>query len=284
MMSVNVTPDEWEMVSAYLDDQLPAAEKLIIEQQLGLRPELQSAYHELRRLKFAFKSLPPKKAPRNYTLSPKEKKEKTSIFQMLVPAFGFSSAVAAILLAITIFFQITPSGSMVSQAPEPAMMAAEQESGQSKTAPGTQPQIITWGSPGGVGFGGGGSGPAYGIGGGAPAAAVEQQTMDDAAKIAGSQDLTAKSLPTGEPTIIEKQVPEQDVPPLPVEQNDLISGIRPAEQRGKILSTPPGQPTISPESSDASGRLNFSALQILLVILTIVFGLSAFFLHRKGKM
>ncbi len=160
MMSVNVTPDEWEMVSAYLDDQLPAAEKLIIEQQLGLRPELQSAYHELRRLKFAFKSLPPKKAPRNYTLSPKEKKEKTSIFQMLVPAFGFSSAVAAILLAITIFFQITPSGSMVSQAPEPAMMAAEQESGQSKTAPETQPQIITWGSPGGVGFGGGGAGAA----------------------------------------------------------------------------------------------------------------------------
>ena len=102
-------------------------------QQLAQRSDLQAAYQELRQLKFAFKSLPSKKAPRNYTLKPEEKKEKTSFFHFLVPAFGFSSAVAAILLAITLFFQLSPSGSMISQAPEPAMMAMEQESGQSRS-------------------------------------------------------------------------------------------------------------------------------------------------------
>ncbi len=287
MMNVNVTPDDWEMLSAYLDDQLPSTEKLIIEQRLNQRSDLRTAYQELRQLKFAFKSLPLKKAPRNFTLSPKEKKENTSIFRLLVPAFSFSSAVAAILLAITVFFQLSPPGSVTPQAPEPAMMALEQESGQSGTESDTQPQIITWGSPGGVGFGGGGgggSGNEYGIGGGAPAVTDEQQTLDDAAKIGGSEDPAAESLPAGEPIIIEKQVPEQTVPPLPVEQNDLITGIRPAEQRGKILSPPPAQPKIITEAADTPGKISFSPLQILLVSLTIVFGSTAFYLSRKGKM
>ena len=230
MMNVNVTPDDWEMLSAYLDNQLPPSEKLEIERQLDQRSELRQTYQELRQLKFAFKSLPSKKAPRNYTISPIEKKEKTPIFRLLVPAFGFSSAVAAILLAISIFFQLSPSGNMISQAPEPALMAAEPEALQNGTEPDTQPQIITWGSPGGIGVGGGsggGGGNGYGIGGGPPAAGVESITPDTAAKIEGSENPVEESVTAGESIIIEKQLPKLAVTPLPVEQNDLITGVRP---------------------------------------------------------
>ena len=287
MMNAYITPEDWEMLSAYLDDQLPPSEKSKIEIQLAQRLEIQAAYQELRQLKIAFRRLPSKKAPRNYTLKPGEKTEKRSIFHFLVPAFGFSSAVAAILLVITIFFQLSPSGSMISQASEPAMLAMEQEAGQVGAELDTKPPIITWGSPGGVGVGGGGgggSGYEYGIGGGPPAVAVEPPTPDGAVKIAGSENLVEESLPTSESAKIEKQLPGQAVPPLPIEQYDLISGIRPAEQRGKILSTPPTQSTIPRESEKPSGNLVGSPIQILLVILTIFFGTTAFYLSRKGKM
>jgi anti-sigma factor RsiW len=63
-------PQDFDRLSAYIDDQLSPAEKAALEQRLGREPELRSALSELRLTVTALRALPPVKPPRNFTLTP----------------------------------------------------------------------------------------------------------------------------------------------------------------------------------------------------------------------
>ena len=58
-----------ELLSAYLDGELTAEERALVEQALDASPELQQELESLRQTVALVKALPPVAAPRPFTLS-----------------------------------------------------------------------------------------------------------------------------------------------------------------------------------------------------------------------
>ena len=67
-------PQDFDRLSAYIDDQLSPAEKAALEQRLGREPELRSALSELRLTVTALRALPQVRPPRNFTLKRDEER------------------------------------------------------------------------------------------------------------------------------------------------------------------------------------------------------------------
>lgn len=66
----SLSDDEIELLSAYLDNELSAAERVNLERRLGADPGLQAELEDLRAVGAALKSLDPLPPPRSFTLDP----------------------------------------------------------------------------------------------------------------------------------------------------------------------------------------------------------------------
>ncbi len=100
-MMNNISPREYEQLSAYLDGQLNERDRLRLEARLRTAPELSSALEDLRRTRQLLRSLPPMKAPRSFKLTPQmvgEVRRPRPIF----PVFQFASALATLLLVLVL--------------------------------------------------------------------------------------------------------------------------------------------------------------------------------------
>lgn len=86
-----------EILSAYLDDQLPAKDRAALETRLAGDPELRSVYGQLSQSRALLRSLPQRRAPRNFTLSPQKAGVKPPL-PKLFPTFKFASVFASLLL------------------------------------------------------------------------------------------------------------------------------------------------------------------------------------------
>lgn len=73
----NFSPDEYELLSAYLDNMLTEAERTALEARLAGDDALRAELEALRNTVSLIKSLPVLKAPRNFTLTPEMVKSKT---------------------------------------------------------------------------------------------------------------------------------------------------------------------------------------------------------------
>ena len=93
-------PDEWEILSAYLDGQLSSREMDNVRQKLQAQPDLQRALDELQRTRMVLKAAPRRRAPRNFTLSPSMVPQRRRFFAWTTPVFGFASVLAAVLLVL----------------------------------------------------------------------------------------------------------------------------------------------------------------------------------------
>ena len=93
-----IPPADLDTLSAYLDDQLPAAERAALEARLSDEPDLRAELESLRAVKLALASLPPLRAPRNLTLTAAQARPARRVAAF--PAFvsGLSTVAAAILL------------------------------------------------------------------------------------------------------------------------------------------------------------------------------------------
>ena len=178
---MNTQPDsrEWETLSAYLDNALSPTEKQRLEARLQTSPELKQILQELRITRALLRSVPRRRAPRNFTLTPQmagiHRQQRPA---WLVPVFSMSSALATLLLVITLFVEMFAAPSAAAPMHlEEALPADTQPQAEMNTlaalAPTETPMIITWGNPG-MG-GGGGMDMPYGMaaegkgGGGEPA-------------------------------------------------------------------------------------------------------------------
>jgi hypothetical protein len=90
-----------EQLSAYLDGQLSQAEKTRLESRLALDRELASALNDLRQTRSILRHTPKRRAPRNFTLTPKMAGIRPPV-PRAVPAFSWASAIAAILFVCTL--------------------------------------------------------------------------------------------------------------------------------------------------------------------------------------
>src|SRR5512138_2555760 len=86
-----------ELLSSYLDGQLSSSDAARLEARLLTDRELRSVLRDLRSTRSALRQLPLRKAPRNFTLTPKMV-GKNPPLPRAYPAFRFTTALATVLL------------------------------------------------------------------------------------------------------------------------------------------------------------------------------------------
>lgn len=89
-----------EKLSAYLDGQLKSSEIARLEARLQSDPQLASVLKDLRQARGILRQLPQRRAPRNFTLTPKMVGQKPPM-PRTYPAFRFATVLATLLLFFT---------------------------------------------------------------------------------------------------------------------------------------------------------------------------------------
>jgi hypothetical protein len=89
-----------EKLSAYLDGQLKPSERARLESRLQSDPELASVLKDLRQSRNILRQLPQRRAPRNFTLTPKMVGQKPPLPRSY-PVFRFATVLATLLLFFT---------------------------------------------------------------------------------------------------------------------------------------------------------------------------------------
>ncbi len=109
-----------ELLSAYLDNQLSAAERAKLERRLETDSQLRAALDGLRHVKTRLADLPKVKPPRNFTLTPQMVGQKgltQSRVSSLIPALNWATAIAAVLFAVLIATDLSGGRRLTSAQP-----------------------------------------------------------------------------------------------------------------------------------------------------------------------
>jgi len=106
-----------EKLSAYLDGQLKDSEAVKLERLLKTNPELTSLLEELRQSQAILRQLPRRRAPRNFTLTPKMVGQKPPL-PGAYPLFRFATGLATFLLIFSFAANfVAPNLSRMASAP-----------------------------------------------------------------------------------------------------------------------------------------------------------------------
>jgi len=148
-MKNQMTARDYELISAYLDNQLGSKERAQFEARLKTDLMLQKELHEIGNTRLMVRSLPKLRAPRNYYITSKvtsgarETPLPIRRSLRLAPTMGIVSALATILLVLVIFGdKLLSTTGPVALAPAPIApqeTAVIQEQAQSKEAPSEAP-------------------------------------------------------------------------------------------------------------------------------------------------
>jgi hypothetical protein len=208
-----------EQLSAYLDGQLKLSEVARLESRLQSNPELASVLKDLRQARGILRQLPQRRAPRNFTLTPKMVGQKPPL-PRTYPAFRFASVLATLLL----FFSFATN-----------FMA---------------PRLVRTAAPypygiGGSG-GGGGAEPEFSSNEAAPAE-PPVAAAPAAEEPAAPEDAVGPELPAPAPTLMAPSADESariepTIPPDGVQKaapNDTFAQSAPAEETLPARPAPP---------------------------------------------
>lgn len=140
-MNYQVSPQDFELLSAYLDQELTPSESVRLETRLQTENDLKEALNDLRKTRMVLRSLPVMRAPRNFTLTPEMagiKPRRQNVFLTWFTRMRFSSALAAILLVLVLLGDFltgatalpvaSPLAADLAPAESPVMEAAPEES------------------------------------------------------------------------------------------------------------------------------------------------------------
>jgi hypothetical protein len=119
-MKNRITTRDYELISAYLDNQLSSKDKAHLEARLKAIPELRKELHEMGKTRLILKDVPKLRAPHNYFITPKMVAVPVRpLFAVrLSPVMGIISAVATIMLVLVLFSQsVLPASGPVALAP-----------------------------------------------------------------------------------------------------------------------------------------------------------------------
>lgn len=149
-MTMQIPPSDWELLSAYLDNELAPRERAQVEIRLKASPELRQGLAELRNVRRTLRSQPRLRAPRNFTLTPQMAGVRPGVRPggLLLPPVYPALRLASVLA--TIFFVLITAGSLYVRlyGPTPRLVAL------------SQPQDLAAQEARPFGMGGGGGGGA----------------------------------------------------------------------------------------------------------------------------
>jgi hypothetical protein len=243
-----------EKLSAYLDGQLKPSEIVRLESRLQSDPELATILKELRQTRSLLRQLPQRRAPRNFTLTPKMVGQKPPL-PRTYPVFRFATVLATLLF----FFTFATN-----------FMA---------------PRLVRTGAPYPYGIGGGGGGGAEepqlqmesGL---AQTTATPGPSEPAMAAPAAPEELTPpQELPLPVPTMVAPSANDNSSAAPTVGPFEK-SGIQPAptaealaQQTAPLAAEQPQPPPAHPIST---------AVQTVLAVIAILSGLIAFFLRYSA--
>lgn len=131
MMSYQVSPQDFELLSAYLDLELSPSERLRLESRLQTETDLKEALNDLRKTRLVLRSLPVMRAPRNFTLTPEMagiKPRRENVFLIWFARMRLSSALAAVLLVLVLLGDFLSGATLLPASPTAADLAASEPS------------------------------------------------------------------------------------------------------------------------------------------------------------
>ena len=128
-------------LSAYLDGQISPAERTRLEKRLKSDAILAAALQELRQTRALLRRTPQRRAPRNFTLSPRMAGIRPPV-PRLVPVFSWASAVAMLLFIFTLGTSLIGQLSFGAAAPAPMLAAAPSGIGGGPSAAGTMAPVL----------------------------------------------------------------------------------------------------------------------------------------------
>ncbi len=274
-MTNQITPNDWEDLSAYLDNQLSARERADLEHRLQRTPELRQALAELDRVRVTLRSQPRLRAPRNFTLTPQMAGIRPGARRGAVMLPSAYPVLRLASLLATLFFIVVSAGSLyVSRyAPAPREVPVSMENQVRQPAEGK-------------GGGGGIVPPQL-----PPAVAAEAAvTQTEAATGMGGEAFSAG---TTQPGVLEVTPLAPEVAAAPTGAADASAQ---AELPNSALAQPQsGQPLAQAEQPAAqpaeqarpqSWRLAWIILvvvQVLLAILAVASGAAALYMRRSAR-
>ncbi len=112
-----------EQLSAYLDGELTQADRARLEARLARDPDLRDALAGLRQTRQLLRRTPQRRAPRNFTLTPRMAGLRPPT-PRLVPAFSWASAAALLLFVCTLGAGLLPRFSFGAAPPAAAPLQA----------------------------------------------------------------------------------------------------------------------------------------------------------------
>lgn len=254
-----------ELLSSYLDGQLSSSESARLEAWLSSNPELASVFNDLRAARGLLRQLPPRKAPRNFTLTRQMVGLKPPLPRSY-SFFRFSTAFATVLLTLT-FAANALSGIPLAGNYAVGMGGGGGGAVESAPAPALAAEAPAPEEP-------------YGIGGG-PVATEDSATMEIPL-------IAAAATPDG---TLALAAPALEMTPLPAVSADAAVTEAPnAKQMAAIPSEATPHPPLqnqleaeprSPEASQRQPLIPF-IWQVALFLAILFSGLTAFLLRRAA--
>lgn len=262
----------WIMISSYLDGKLPPDEVIKVKSQLEQDPAFKQAVDEISYTRRMLRSLPQKRAPRNFTLSPSKVKPPIR-YPWAQPALSFLSMAAAAAMVVIFAGSYLFSGSR-SAIPESVDTSLAIETASQELDSQQAPPLITWNQAWGMGGGGGApdSGEVYkgGVGGGVEQPAPLAETAEPEIELPA---LAATQPAETEPT--QNEFGEQTADTAG-DLSTLILGLPEPEEAGEFVD--------SRSVNGTADKTPVSTRLLLLIIsggIALISGAAALFLRRR---
>jgi len=117
------TPQDYDRLSAYLDNQLSLAEKAKLEARLNREPDLKATLEDLRMTVRALRALPVVKPPRHFTLTLAQARVSAPPRRVLFPVLRLATALAALAFVVVVAGDFATNLAAPAAAPAPASVA-----------------------------------------------------------------------------------------------------------------------------------------------------------------
>ena len=298
-MSRKLNPQDWQLLSAYMDGALSPRQRAKLETRLDSEPELTQALLQLQQTRRILRSIPRKQAPRSFALTPAmaARSRRTPLFS----ALRLSSVAAAALSVLLAVFGLLPQ---MAQMPVSTAPMAYEEAAPDAVAPllaateesNAAPPIIQWGQQPGEGAWAGG------MGGGGDGNYTADSAPGDTAVIAEVQPTAADQPQPSDPRLMPTPTPEigllapppaaTPAPELPVQETAVpeptaapteqpkalidensqpIMGVAPAEERGQMTAPSP-LPTVQVQTYDEPAPRSVPMPRLWLLWGTVISG------------
>jgi hypothetical protein len=265
-MNNPLTLQDYELISAYLDNMVSPKKRAVLENRLKAEPELNRALIEIKHTRRLIRAIPVQRVPRNFTLSASQVPARPQRF-FLAPALNFVSLAAAVLLVVVFAgSNLFPALLGSSQAAKPAAPMALSASAPQQLAQST-PMIITWGQENSVSNYSAKSGLGGGSGGGSGSVDSSPGLLTSPGILPGANAAPTAESPAG---LMAAAPPSSDTS----NSSSLILGIPDKADQGKLISTP--QTLAEP----ASPAMDIPLLELGLGALAVLSALLAFLLRK----